>query len=258
MADPDRPDPGAGRVHSTERATSDRALDRSAAPIEELTPTRTSMTTAAPPLEKRPVKPLEYPWITRTVDLFLLAGSALDPEAELAAASIIWTQCGIDLQIGSRTVYDERQTRELLGENAGDQTPVSELIVVVRDPEITPSMQNLRNEWTRRRHGDLAAFFAPRVVFTLNAAPSAVDPKLDIAYIGVPRFGSGKDLAHEIGHILIGSDIPHRHLDSPLMRPNRDGDKITDLECRAARGDHRARGKIRELGQQKDEDRRQR
>jgi hypothetical protein len=89
----------------------------------------------------------------------------------------------------------------------------------------------------------MAVFFAPKVLLTTSGAPSAVDPTYDIVYLGVTRNAVGEDLAHELGHRLIGPQLEHKHLQSPLMRL-RDfqilGQEIVDLECRAARGDHKA------------------
>jgi hypothetical protein len=185
----------------------------------------------------------------KRIDIFLLAGSNLDPDEELSAASRIWSQCGIVFSAVFRRVYDELQTRKLLAFNP-KETTASELKVVVSPDEPTLSMTNLRAEWSKNRRGDFAAFFAPKVVLTTSGAPSAADPQYDIVYIGVRQYSLGWELAHELGHRLIGPEIPHADLESPLMRPNRPGDEIASLECRAARGDHKARFEIMNRGEQ--------
>jgi hypothetical protein len=187
----------------------------------------------------------------KRVDVFLLAGSKCDPDEELAAASRIWSQCGIVFSAVSRRIYNESQTRKLLATKPGEeQLPVNELKVVVNPDELTTTMSKLRNEWLQTRRAEFGVFFAPRVFLTTSGAPSAADPEFDIVYIGVRQHSVGWELAHELGHRLIGPEIPHGDLESPLMRPNRPGDEIVDLECRAARGDHRARFEIMNRGEQ--------
>jgi hypothetical protein len=203
--------------------------------------TTTSMTKAPPPLDQRPEKPAKFRPIIKEIDLFLLAGSSLKPEEELAAASRIWSQCGIYLEPTTLLPhkYDEAETRRLLATNGDARQPLSELTVVVDPDKITASMRNLRAEWVRHRKGQIAVFFAPKVFLTTNGSSSAVDSQVDIAYIGKPLHWEGWDVAHELGHLFIGRKFLHSELVSPLMHSLRPGNEIDEVECLAARGDHR-------------------
>lgn len=227
-------------ISTVSRATEDRSLrDQGAIPL-----TKTSMTTDAPPLEQRPQAPPKYPPIVKKVDVFRLAGSTLDPDQEMAAARQIWSQCGIEFTIASRKDYDEAETKRLLVIAPEDQKkPLSELRVVVDRDEETPSMRNLRKEWSKNKRGAYAAFFAPNVLLTTSGASSAADPGANIVYIGKSDYWTGFVLAHELGHHLISPG--HYGIESPLMHPSHPGNKIVELECRAARGDIRAIHEIR-------------
>jgi hypothetical protein len=230
-----------GRVSDEQRGTGARGLRRDAPTgISPNIPlTRTSMSTAAP-TELRPSP--RQPWIRRKVDLFRLAGTVRDPLTELAAASKIWAQCHIALEPASLTVFDETQTRRLLA--AEDGNPLKDLTVVVNPDEPSLAQRNLRQEWLHRRQGALAVVFAPNVRLLPTSARSAADPEYDLVYIGIQQYSPGWEVAHEIGHRLIGANIPHYALDSSLMHPNSAGDEIVELECRAARGDATARYQI--------------
>ena len=114
--------------------------------------------------------------------------------------------------------------------------------MIVNPDEPSPSMRNLRNEWFNRRRGDFAVFFVPRVRLTTNSAPSAADPAYDIVYIGIRQYSTGWEVAHELGHRLISP--VHHGLRSSLMHPNESGDKIDEIECRAARGDAAAQYEV--------------
>jgi hypothetical protein len=238
-----KPDPRAGfrTIDDKERGIADRSVDRGQDLKTEILLTKTSMTTDAPPLEQRPQDPPKYPLIIKDIDVFQLTGSNLDPEKEIAAASKIWLQCGIELRIVSRKTYDEAETRKLLAKSPEDaQKPPNELTVIIDPADATPSMRNLRAEWLKNKKGGYAVFFAPKVVLTTNVAPSAADPTFDIVYIGGNEYWPGWVVAHELGHRLIGPSLPHAVLQSPLMHPNSPGDEIFDHECRAARGDAKA------------------
>ena len=209
--------------------------------------TTTPMTTAAPPLEERPLPAPKYRLITKRIDAFWLHGSKLDAAREISAASEIWSQCGIVFEIVSTTNYDADQTRRLLAvtEPVGG-TPAQEPTVIVDPDSTTPSMENLRREWRSKRRGDYAVFFAPKVFLIPSAAPSAADPDLDMVYIGENKHGfwPGWVVAHELGHRLIDPTATHAVLQSPLMKPEHPGNDIVELECRAARGDAKARFEI--------------
>jgi hypothetical protein len=202
------------------------------------------MTTDAPPLEQRPEAPSKYRLMVKKVDVFHLAGSELFPDEEMAAASRIWSQCGITFAITSRKFYNEDETRRLLAIAPEDQKkPLEELTVVVNRDETTPSMRNLRSEWSQNKQGEYAAFFVPKVSLIPTGASSAADPGAKIVYIGKKKdYWTGWVLAHELGHHLISAG--HYGLESPLMHPNTPGNEIAELECLAARGDLRAQLEI--------------
>ncbi|MGH8655927.1 MAG: hypothetical protein ACREYE_28785 [Gammaproteobacteria bacterium] len=229
----------------------DPFLDRGIGLEEKIPLTKTSMTTDAPPLEQRAQTPPKYSLIVKKIDVFQLAGTNVDPDAEIEAASKIWSQCGIEFEIVSRQIYDEAKTRKLLATAPEDaQKPLIELTVVVDPDEATPSMENLRSEWSKNKRATYAVFFAPKVRLKPIPAPSAADPHLDIVYIGknVGDYWPGWVVAHELGHRLIGPQFIHDDLCSSLMRPNRPGNEIVELECRAARGDDKARYEIIKRG----------
>src|SRR6266850_1790205 len=239
------PEPGTGTstrgtdqrgISTVSRGIEDRSLDgQEAIPL-----TTTSTTTEAVPLEQRPQAPPKYSLIVKKVDVFRLAGSNLDPDQEMAAASRIWSQCGIEFTIASRKDYNEAETRRLLAITLEDEMKASsELRVIVRLDQVTPSMQNLRNEWSKNKRGAYAVFFAPNVLFTTSGARSAADPGANIIYIGQSDFWPGFVVAHEFGHHLISPG--HYGLESPLMHLSYPGNEIVELECRAARGDARAK-----------------
>ncbi len=222
-----------------------KAIDDAARAIDEreiddltrgLSTTKTSMTTDSPPIEQRPIAPPKYPEIRKTLDVFQLAGHRHNPEKEVRAASQIWSHCGIWFDPIFHPPYYENDTKKLIG---------NELTVFVKDDKRRQSLENLRQEWRTKRKGELAAFFAPKVFLATNGAPSTVDPDYKIAYMGKDpvRHPTGWVLAHELGHLLIGNKVPHHALRSSLMRLRGSvirGNKIVDLECRAARGDLKA------------------
>lgn len=208
--------------------------------------TTTSMTTAAPSVDERPVVPPKRPWITKHVDIFALAGCRYDPEDTLAGASRYWAQCNIEFKGRFHAPYSEAETRRLIGVNAGDQDKlVEQLTVIVADErnDSNRGLSNLRSEWLQYRKATMAVFFAPRVFRPADGAPSSCDDRHPIIYLGLSRSATADlDLAHEFGHLLIAPG--HRYLESPLMHPNSTGTGIVDFECLAARGDHAAQARV--------------
>src|SRR5688572_14030611 len=133
-------------TRGTEPRGTEPAITQS--PLESLPYTKTPMTTAAPPLEQRPQKPPKYPWIIKKIDVFVLAGSLLDPKEELAAASRIWSQCNIEFKGIFHKLYNEEATRRLIGTNPGDDRKRVAEITVIVDPDVTTaSVHNLRETW---------------------------------------------------------------------------------------------------------------
>jgi hypothetical protein len=231
VADP-KPPAGSGSIDDKERTLDDR--------LGKIPLTTTPMTTAEIPLEQRPRKPCKYPVITKDIDLFVLAGSKRMPDVETVLASRIWYQCCIEFRIASRTFYDESQTKTLLELTPEEKKKFGDgLCLYVGPSEPSQAQQRLRNEWFKKRpRAAYAAVFAPKVSLTTNAAPSAADAQFDIVYMGERGDEQGLELAHELGHRLLGPS--HADFRSPLMHPSRLAKEIDDLECRAARGDDKA------------------
>jgi hypothetical protein len=192
--------------------------------------------------------PTGLPWITRKVYLFKLRGSKLDARRHLEAASQIWSQARIRFEVARlKEDYNDVMTRQLLGPGAGDAAKPVEQLVCRVDPDVaTESVKNLRGEWDKAGAADpdaIAVFFLPNVFLTTNGAPSCVDPErgYNIVYIGVTTDVEGRTLAHELGHLLMGKDLPHFVFKSSLMHPDKgSGTEIDEVEGRAARGDPKA------------------
>jgi hypothetical protein len=216
-------------------------------------PSCLTRTGGMPTATRCPEGPLQLlPMIFKKVDLFKLAGSKLDPRQELEAASQIWSRCSIAFLIGSlKEAYTEAETRRLIGTSPDDAgKPVEQLVCRVNPDETTACVKNLRNEWDKAgRSGPdaFAVFFAPKVLAENSGAPSCVDPGpgYDIVYLGQTQGPVGWTLAHELGHLLLGKELPHYVFESPLMHPKEGGNEIVARECRAARGDGDALSALR-------------
>jgi hypothetical protein len=244
---------GTGTASIGDPAVSDRAIGT---PHGDpgIPQTRTSMGT-----EPRPSPaPPQFAPIVHFVDLFFLAGSTRNPDEELAAAAKIWSRCGIHFHGLHVTPYPygEAETRALLATDARDQRkPLQDLEVVYSARETTQSVRNLRAEWAKKRTREIrskdersrhfGAFFVPKA-FGPWGAPSFADPDEGLVYIGRPKHWAGFDLAHELGHLLLPKLRHHGDYRSSLMHPEAPGEKIVDLECLAARGDEKARSRVRQ------------
>ncbi|WP_440956056.1 eCIS core domain-containing protein [Methanosarcina sp. Mfa9] len=181
--------------------------------------------------------------ISKSVHVFELAGRALDPKTEMGAAVKIWLDvAGILLEAHYHKPFDEVTTRSLIGLESSEKKLTVEHLELdyITDRGGTIEMKKLR----MLREGDISIFFLPKLGYLFE---SAVDPytRLNIAYIGKrSRYcpDTGHALAHEIGHLLVG--VGH-DWDSPLLRPSKKCEpKLTDLECRMARGDSSAWGEF--------------
>ena len=231
----------AGAGDEDARGTADRGIGDESRSTGDyrgtaIPPTRTSGTTEAPPLDQRPQPPIPFGRaIACPLDVFVLAGTPYDPHQQVAAASRIWWQCGVELHIANLRVYDEAATRRLLSTRVGDaEKPLTELPVEVSVDEETVAMKALRAEWLAlRQRSPYAVFFAAKVYLRTNGAPAAADPGAQIVYIGPYDAWPGWVLAHELGHHWIAPG--HYGLESDLMHPNRPGDEVSKSECGIAR-----------------------